>query len=429
MIRTSKHILKYQTNSKNINLEKLFEDYKLCLESYIGLILNETLPLNKHLSSKNLPNIIISHSNWKSAIYINASHIVRSCFKKHNNMRYNRYKKVYKYFMKSGRLKSFTDKRFSELRLNRFPKTLKINLKNISINLDGNLFDLSKNSKEFDEFIKIRTPYKDPNGHHSRSTTIKIPLRYHKQSLKFKNWNRKNTIKLSKINNNFYATLTYEKKEISIKPTGNPVGVDCGYKKLLVLSDGQIIGKSLETQYLNITKKKQGSKNYKQTLKERDKLINQEINKIDLSQINHLIIEDLKNVKFKAKLSRSTNNKLQRWTYPKVIAKLERLCQENGIQLTKVNPAYTSQTCSRCGTLDKKSRNGETFQCVSCKLEIDADFNASINILHRGVFDPSALQENSINIKNEGYMNKNEICIGNKNNKYEFRGESNDVRN
>jgi IS605 OrfB family transposase len=392
MIRSSKHILKYQTNSKTINLEKLFEDYKLCLESYVGLILNENLPLNIFLSSKLLPDIIISHGQWKQVVYKHASEIVRSCLKKHNDLRFKRYKKVYKYFINSGRLKSFTYKRFSELKLNKFPKTLKIDLKNININLDERIFDILCDSKEFDEFINIRTPYRDPNGKHRKSTTIKVPLKHHKHSLKFQTWNRKNTIKLSKINNNFYAALFYEKEETPIKLIGNSIGVDCGYKKLLVLSDGQIIGKSLEDQYIKISNKKQGSKNFNQTLLERDKLINQELNKIDLSQINQLIIEDLKNVKHKSKLGKSINNKLQRWTYPKVLDKLERLCQENGIQLTKINPAYTSQTCSRCGTLDKKSRKGELFRCNSCNLEIDADYNASINILYRGVYNPSTSQ-------------------------------------
>jgi IS605 OrfB family transposase len=41
-------------------------------------------------------------------------------------------------------------------------------------------------------------------------------------------------------------------------------------------------------------------------------------------------------------------NKVQRWSYPKTKRKLERLCEENGVLLTKVNPAYTSQKCSLC---------------------------------------------------------------------------------
>ena len=110
---------------------------------------------------------------------------------------------------------------------------------------------------------------------------------------------------------------------------------------------------------------------------------------MDLSKINQLVVEDLKNVKHKNKFSKATNNKLQRWTYPKVLNKLERLCEENGILLTKINPAYTSQICSGCGTIDKDNRKGELYKCNSCNLEIDADLNASINILHRGVYNPS----------------------------------------
>ena len=390
MIRSSKHVLKYHTKSKTKSLEKLFEDYMICLKTYIGLILSERLPLNKYVSSKDLPNIIFSHSNWKSCVYIHASGIIRSGLKKHNSKRFKRYQKVYQYFISRNRMKSFTNKKFSQLNLKKIPKTLKIDLKNININLDGNLFDISYDSKEFDEFIKIRTPYFINS---KKTITVNIPLKYHKHSLKFKNWNRKNTIRLSKVNENFYFTLVYEKDDLPKKLNGIPVGADCGYKKLLVLSDGQIVGTSLESQYLKITKKKQGSKNFKQSLAERDKLINQELNKIDLSQINQLVIEDLKNVKHKSKLFRKINNKLQRWTYPKVFGKLDRLCQENGILLTKVNPAYTSQTCSGCGTLDKKSRQGEVFKCTSCNLEIDSDFNASINILQRGGFDPSSLRK------------------------------------
>ena len=393
MIRSSKHILKYQTKSKTFSLEKLFEDYTMCLETYIQMILLGQIPFKKFVSSKDLPNVIFNHSNWKSCVYIHASGIIRKCLKKHKNLRFKRYQKVYHYFITKNRMKSFTDKRFSDLRLKEIPKTLKIDLKNIPINLDGNLFDISYDSKEFDEFIKIRTPY---FRNSKRTITIKIPLKHHKHSLKFKNWDRKNTIRLSKVNGNFYFTLFYEKGNLPIKQIGNSVGADCGYKKLLVLSDGQVIGKSLENQYLKIAKKKQGSKNFRQNIVERDKLINQELNKIDLSQINQLVIEDLKNVKFKSKLFRKVNNKLQRWTYPKVFSKLDRLCQENGILLTKVNPTYTSQTCSSCGTLDKNSRKGEVFKCVSCNLEIDSDFNASINILQRGGFDPSS-QENQFN--------------------------------
>lgn len=43
-----------------------------------------------------------------------------------------------------------------------------------------------------------------------------------------------------------------------------------------------------------------------------------------------------------------------------------------------VEPAYTSQVCSSCGSLG--IRNGQSFHCSTCSFQADADFNASLNI-------------------------------------------------
>ena len=43
--------------------------------------------------------------------------------------------------------------------------------------------------------------------------------------------------------------------------------------------------------------------------------------------------------------------------------------------------AYTSQTCSRCGNIDKENRQTqETFVCTKCGFKLNADHNAAINI-------------------------------------------------
>lgn len=88
----------------------------------------------------------------------------------------------------------------------------------------------------------------------------------------------------------------------------------------------------------------------------------------------------------KGKIRKSFNNKLQRWSYSKVLDRLQLLCEEYGINFIKVDPRYTSQICNECGFKDRKNRNGESFKCLNCTLEIDADYNASINILHRGIY-------------------------------------------
>jgi len=50
----------------------------------------------------------------------------------------------------------------------------------------------------------------------------------------------------------------------------------------------------------------------------------------------------------------------------------------------KVNPAYTSQKCSRCGKIKEKDLSVRVHKC-ECGLEIDRDVNAAINILHEGL--------------------------------------------
>jgi len=55
-------------------------------------------------------------------------------------------------------------------------------------------------------------------------------------------------------------------------------------------------------------------------------------------------------------------------------------------RLIKVNPAYTSQTCSRCGHAEKENRKTQArFQCVSCGFASNADTNAAINIRRLGM--------------------------------------------
>jgi putative transposase len=49
-----------------------------------------------------------------------------------------------------------------------------------------------------------------------------------------------------------------------------------------------------------------------------------------------------------------------------------------------VNPAYTSQECSSCGAIVKKSLSTRTHVC-QCGCELDRDENAAINILVKGL--------------------------------------------
>ena len=63
---------------------------------------------------------------------------------------------------------------------------------------------------------------------------------------------------------------------------------------------------------------------------------------------------------------------------------LERKLAYKAGELRKVDPAYTSQTCSRCGHVDKSNRPLQAvFACGACGFRANADHNAADNILVR----------------------------------------------
>ena len=60
---------------------------------------------------------------------------------------------------------------------------------------------------------------------------------------------------------------------------------------------------------------------------------------------------------------------------------LEEKCKTFGRAFQKVPAAYTSQTCNRCGTVDKASRKSQSeFECGHCGHTNNADTNAAMNI-------------------------------------------------
>jgi len=50
-----------------------------------------------------------------------------------------------------------------------------------------------------------------------------------------------------------------------------------------------------------------------------------------------------------------------------------------------VNPAYTTQTCSTCGHRQRFGLAERIYRCPCCGLELDRDFNASLNIKALGL--------------------------------------------
>lgn len=83
-------------------------------------------------------------------------------------------------------------------------------------------------------------------------------------------------------------------------------------------------------------------------------------------------------------LSRRLNRLIGKFGKACLEAKLKDLEERFGIELLKVNLAYSSQQCNSCGYVDKRNRKEQrTFSCLFCGSQRHADGNAACNLRDR----------------------------------------------
>lgn len=72
---------------------------------------------------------------------------------------------------------------------------------------------------------------------------------------------------------------------------------------------------------------------------------------------------------------------LRNWSFYELQQFITYKASKYGIEVRKVNPYHTSQTCSCCGHWEEGQRLDQShFKCKACGVELNADFNASRNI-------------------------------------------------
>lgn len=175
------------------------------------------------------------------------------------------------------------------------------------------------------------------------------------------------------------------------------VGIDRGIKYLAVTSDGQYFenikttdkySKKLRIKQRALSRKKRLSKNWYKQVGAIQKLylkisrIREDyVHKVSRELANNYQTVYLENLNT---CSMVKNNKLSKAISDVSWYKLEQFLSYK-TNVIKVNPAYTSQDCSNCGNRDKMNRKSQSdFKCTSCGFEMNADENASFNILERG---------------------------------------------
>lgn len=220
----------------------------------------------------------------------------------------------------------------------------------------------------------------------------------------------------------WYAAIAYQREVDAPAPSAlPPVGIDRGVKVFAALSTGEKIAplnsfRKIEAKLAKLqrrlSRKTKFSANWRKLKAKTSRLHSHAANarkdylhkqatqiakshgvvKVERLQIKNMtasakgtVTEPGRNVAQKSGLNKAILD--QGWGMFRTM--LAYKLAERGGELQEVDPAYTSQTCSCCGVIDRDSRKDQaTFACNHCGHADNADTNAALNILAARILAP-----------------------------------------
>ena len=215
---------------------------------------------------------------------------------------------------------------------------------------------------------------------------------------------------IKEVGTRFYVSVCVEEEiELLERTTNRAVGIDIGVKNLVVTSNKEYYGnpryldkyeRKIKGLQLGLSRKIKGSKNYIKNKKKLEevyrKLKNARKKTVEaiVKQVTtHHDIIIAENLQVKKMLTHKNNHKRLRKeitnaTFSEIIRVLKYKCLWKNLIFIQVNPYYaSSQICSRCGNKNEvmKDIRVRELKCSKCGLEIERDYNASLNILNEGL--------------------------------------------
>lgn len=189
-----------------------------------------------------------------------------------------------------------------------------------------------------------------------------------------------------------------------VKPSGAAVGIDVGIQTFATLSDGSTIEnpRFFETKQKSLAKaqrlaQKARDEGDKPRIKKTKKVVQtihrkiknsrhdfacQTANKL-IDEYDTLVVEDINANEMLKK--RWCNKQILDAAWGSFLQILTLKAECAGRTILKINPAYTSQTCSKCGTRVLHELKDRVFNCLYCGHNENRDLNASKNILRLGL--------------------------------------------
>ncbi len=256
---------------------------------------------------------------------------------------------------------------------------------------------LSRKSKEFDAWLHLCCI--------GNKIVIDLPIRFHKHYNKYYN--------IGKRLNSYIITensvqFSFEVKTDEKRKGTKVIGIDTGLNSLASLSNGKQYGNDIEHYIQKIKKCRQGSNAQKSSRRALKQKINEVIKEIFLKEDpDVIVVEKLSNMGHRSKVKRLLTKNIRRsigtWNWRYWLKRLQQHTELNRVSFRSVLPHYTSQTCPRCGHVDRLNRKGKIFMCLKCDHADNADINAGINILLRFIMGPYGVHYKQDSLKNLGF--------------------------
>ena len=205
----------------------------------------------------------------------------------------------------------------------------------------------------------------------------------------------------------WYVCIVVEIADPVEIPVETTIGIDVGLKSFLTTSDGDKVAnprhfhrseKDLGKSQRILSRRATGSVRYEKqrahVARMHEHISNQrrdfqgKITHWLFSQCEEVAVEDLKikNMVKNKHLSKSISDagwghfRLRLQSKAARSAKRESRQVGTGLTLTQVAPKHTSQKCSGCDSVVPKSLSERVHDCPHCRLVLDRDYNATINI-------------------------------------------------
>ncbi len=192
-----------------------------------------------------------------------------------------------------------------------------------------------------------------------------------------------------------------DKPDVDTIETEDCVGLDFGVLNFIYDSDGRSVSrldlssdrKRLQREQHSLSRKEHGSNNWEKqrqrvaevharmSNKKRD--FKHKLAHFYTTEYDAVFVEDL-NVKGMLESQQNARNKAE-VGWRDFISILEHHGEKNGCHIVQVPPEGTTKECARCGVESKKPLWVREHSCPSCGFTLDRDFNASLNVLSRGL--------------------------------------------